>query len=74
MKRTILAALIASGTLASASSFAATYFGDENDLSWLPARNQSQPTQKFSNTAAAKGTIVHFGDENDLSWLPAAKK
>lgn len=73
MKRTLLAALIASGTLVSASSFAGTYFGDENDLSWLPARNQSQPTRTFSG-AATQSTIVHYGDENDLSWLPAAKK
>ena len=73
MKRTLLAALIASGTLVSASAFAGTYFGDENDLSWLPSRNQSQPTRVF-NGEAAKSTIVHYGDENDLSWLPAAKK
>jgi hypothetical protein len=73
MKRTLLAALIATGALASSQSFAATYFGDENDLSWLPARAQSQPSKKFDG-AAVQSTIVHYGDENDLSWLPAAKK
>ena len=41
MKRTLLAALLAAGTLVSAQSFAQgsapgiVHYGDENDLSWL---------------------------------------
>jgi len=71
MKRTILAALIASGTLVSASSFAATYFGDENDLSWLPGRTQAerQFPAKSTDGRPAKSTNYNYGDENDLTWL-----
>ena len=75
MKRTLLASLVAAGTLVSAQSFAATYQGDENDTSWLPKANTAQ-TQKETGTRIAlpQGKIIHYGDENDTSWLPTPAK
>ncbi len=73
MKRTVIAALFAAASLASAQSFAGTYFGDENDLSWLPhAATKQDAQQPAKATESQRSSIVHFGDENDLSWLPRA--
>ena len=51
----------------------ATYFGDENDLSWLPG-TQTRYQASDAAVQAGKNDIVRFGDENDQSWLPGAKK
>lgn len=75
MKRTILAALLASGALVSSQASVATYFGDENDHSSLP---QARKAAQVDQAPAAPGAVttdamperwVLFGDENDHSWL-----
>jgi len=82
MKRTLLAALIATGALASAQSFAATY-GDENDTSWLPQARSQQATgaqadagARFVRSTELPDTHngVRIGDENNTSWLPQPAK
>src|SRR5690349_8222209 len=68
MKRTLLmTSLIAAGAIASAPSFA-TYFGDENDHSWLPRASAAEVAP-----SAAPQSFVHHGDENDLSWLHGSR-
>ncbi len=71
MKRTILAALLATGAVFSAQASAAAW-GDENDLSWLPQANEQAQTSTRNNavtTDAAAKPFVRFGDENDTSWV-----
>ncbi len=76
MKRSVIASFLAVGALASAQSFAATYYGDENDTSWLPHANANQESQVQlkSQDKSSRPNIVRYGDENDTSWLPAAAK
>ncbi len=76
MKRSLIASLLAVGALASAQTFAATYYGDENDTSWLPHANAKQESQAQakSQEKSTQPNIVRYGDENDLSWLPGAKR
>jgi hypothetical protein len=71
MKRTLLAALLAAGSLVSAQSFASGYFGDENDTSWLYSAPTAKPFFADSGKIAA-APIASFGDENDTSWLYSA--
>lgn len=77
MKRTVLAALIATGALVSAQASAAAW-GDENDLSWLPTAKGAQVSTRYNavtSDVAAPKQSVRFGDENDTSWVyrPAAR-
>ena len=83
MKRTLLAALLATGALVSAQSFAAGsnpasgYFGDENDLSWLYVPPTAKRFPADSGKPASPSPITHYGDETDLSWVyvpPSAKQ
>jgi len=82
MKRTLLAALLATGALVSAQSFAAdsnpatARYLDENDLSWLYVPPTAKQFPADGGKPASPSPIVHYGDENDLSWLyvaPTAK-
>ena len=84
MKRTLLAVLLAAGTLVSAQSFAAgsapaiVHYGDENDLSWMYV----PPTAKqFPADTGAPATVLsnipHYDDTDNLSWMdvsPTAKQ
>ncbi len=76
MKRSLIASLLAVGAFASAQSFAATYYGDENDTSWLPHANAKQGSQApvKSQEKSTQPNVVRYGDENDTSWLPGAAK
>ena len=67
----IALALGAAALSATAFSANATYFGDENDLSWLPAQHTLYEA-RTTNTTPSKSTIIHYNDETDLSWLHSA--
>jgi hypothetical protein len=75
MKRTLLAALLATGALVSAQSFATGI--DENDLSWLYVAPTAKQFPADSGKPASPSPIAHFTDENDFSSLyvaPTAKQ
>jgi hypothetical protein len=82
MKRTLLATLVAAGTLVSAQSFAAGYSGDDNDGAWLKSNATAQQdrntntTSRFAKSSELPGfhNGVRFGDENNDAWLPGAKR
>lgn len=83
MKRTLLAVLLAAGTLVSAQSFAVTptpFYnnGDENDLSWVYTPPSAKQFPADSGKPASKLTqIPHNYDIDNLSWLyqaPTAKQ
>lgn len=80
MKLKQIALILSAATLsASALTANATYFGDENDLSWMPGRQviKEQSSSVGSGVARADTAatpFVRFGDENNLSWLPGRKE
>jgi len=78
----IAISLSAAALVASAfSANAATYFGDENNLSWLPGQvNKASKEQSSTGSSTAiqstseSKSFVEYGDENNLSWLPTPAK
>ena len=75
MKRTILAVLLAAGTLVSAQSFAQStpstviHYGDENDQSWLYTPPSAEQFPADSGQPAAATQIPHRNDTDNLSWM-----